>query len=146
MAAGQVVRDNASNVQGLISSHGARKEENQSISKENARASVRSKAINANTGAVCNSAGDKEGGASTTKKACFDDINDMTLVNILESERFKHIRVHKNQLTITPSPPDHIQLFRTQEAERYKYPDRPWVYFNGDGSTSIVAPVIKKKN
>jgi nuclear factor related to kappa-B-binding protein len=26
------------------------------------------------------------------------------------------------------------------------YPDKPWVYFNGDGSTSIVGPVTKKKS
>lgn len=31
-----------------------------------------------------------------------------------------------------------------QEAERYKQPQRPWVYFNEDGTTSIVGPVAKK--
>jgi hypothetical protein len=41
---------------------------------------------------------------------------------------------------------EELELFRMQEAERYKYPERPWVYYNHDGTTSIVAPVIKKKN
>ena len=89
----------------------------------------------------------QDGGANSTKKASQnDDLNDAALSNILETERFKHIKVHKNQLTITPSPPEHIEMFRQQEIERYKNPDRPWVYFNGDGSSSIVAPVIKRKN
>lgn len=75
-----------------------------------------------------------------------DDVIEQALANFYDNERFKHIRVHKNQLTTKPSPPEHIELFRQQEVERYKYPDRPWIYFNGDGSTSLVAPVIKKKN
>lgn len=73
-------------------------------------------------------------------------MNDAEMANILETDRFMHIRVHKNQLTIKPSPIEHIEMFRQQEFERYKHPDRPWVYYNGDGTTSIVAPVIKKKN
>ena len=32
-----------------------------------------------------------------------------------------------------------------QEAERYKNPEKPWVYYNFDGTTSIVGPVVKKK-
>jgi nuclear factor related to kappa-B-binding protein len=29
---------------------------------------------------------------------------------------------------------------------RYQSPSRPWIYLNDDGSTSIVGPVVKKKN
>lgn len=28
---------------------------------------------------------------------------------------------------------------------RYKHPSRPWVFYNEDGTTSIVGPVIKNK-
>ena len=131
MSASKVAKDNASSIPGLISSHGTRKDENQSAGKESVRTGGRSRQNNQD---------------GSTKKALNDELNDAALANILETERFKHIKVHKNQLTIVPSPPEHIEMFRLQEVERYKNPDRPWVYFNGDGSSSIVAPVIKKKN
>jgi len=36
-------------------------------------------------------------------------------------------------------------MFKMQEKERYKYPELPWVYYNLDGTTSIVGPVAKKR-
>ena len=30
------------------------------------------------------------------------------------------------------------------ETERYKYPTKPWLYYNPDSTTSIVAPVLRK--
>ena len=36
-------------------------------------------------------------------------------------------------------------MFRIQERERYRNPEMPWVYYNFDGTTSIVGPVAKKK-
>lgn len=72
-------------------------------------------------------------------------MSDAVIANILETERFKSIKINKNQLTIKVSPLEHVEMFRLQEQERYKNPDKPWVYYNGDGTTSIVAPVFKKK-
>lgn len=71
---------------------------------------------------------------------------DHALDVLMTTERFRNLKVHKNQLTIQPQTEDDVTIFRKQEGERYKYPDRPWVYYNNDGTTSIVAPVIKKKN
>jgi hypothetical protein len=53
--------------------------------------------------------------------------------------------VHKNQVTLPKPSPEWIEIYRRQEEERYKYPTKPWVYFNEDGTTSIVGPIIKKK-
>ena len=71
---------------------------------------------------------------------------DHALDILMQSDRFRHLKVHKNQLTIQPQNEEDVVIFRSQEGERYKYPDRPWVYYNNDGTTAIVAPVIKKKN
>mmetsp|Transcript_4527 Transcript_4527/g.6823 ORF Transcript_4527/g.6823 Transcript_4527/m.6823 type:complete len:350 (-) Transcript_4527:1118-2167(-) len=65
------------------------------------------------------------------------------LERILESDRFKNCK-NKNSLTISQLSEDEINFFRYQEAERYKYPHRPWIYFNSDGTTSLVGPVVKK--
>jgi hypothetical protein len=35
-------------------------------------------------------------------------------------------------------------MYRIQENERYKFPTKPWIYFNDDATKSIVAPVIRK--
>lgn len=64
---------------------------------------------------------------------------------ILNSERFKNLKVHKNQVTLTKASPEWIEIYRRQEEERYKYPTRPWIFYNDDGTTSIVGPIIKKK-
>ena len=37
-----------------------------------------------------------------------------------------------------------MNFFRHQESERYKQPQRPWIYYSVDGATSIVGPVVKK--
>lgn len=63
----------------------------------------------------------------------------------MNSERFKNLKEHKNWLTIKKSSKEWVDVYRMQEEERYKYPTKPWVYYNEDGSTSIVGPVIKKK-
>jgi len=47
---------------------------------------------------------------------------------------------------LAPFSPEDTKLYRAQETRRYLYPDKPWVYFNGDGTTSIVGPVVKKKS
>jgi len=41
--------------------------------------------------------------------------------------------------------PEWIEIYRRQETERYEHPTRPWIYYNEDGTTSIVGPIIKKK-
>ena len=138
LAASKVVKaNNNGQLTGLMSSHGDRKDGN-TVSGKDSMAQPSTRTTNPRSRAALQ-------GDSSAKKNAVDDFNDLSLTSILESERFKMIRVHKNQLTIKPSPDDHIEIFRQQEVERYKYPDRPWVYYNGDGSTSIVAPVIKKK-
>jgi hypothetical protein len=63
----------------------------------------------------------------------------------MNSERFKNLKVHKNQVTLAKPTPEWIEIYRRQEDERYKHPTRPWVFYNEDGTTSIVGPVIKKK-
>ena len=60
------------------------------------------------------------------------------------SERFKNLKISKNQLTIKKTTVEFIEKFRLQEAERYKNPTKPWVYYNEDGSTCVVAPICKK--
>lgn len=60
------------------------------------------------------------------------------------SERFKNLKISKNQLTIKKTSPEFVEKFRAQEAERYKNPTRPWIYYNEDGTTCIVAPICKK--
>jgi len=60
------------------------------------------------------------------------------------SERFKNLKISKNQITIKKTSPDFVEKYRMQEAERYKTPTRPWAYYNEDGSVCIAAPVCKK--
>jgi hypothetical protein len=62
----------------------------------------------------------------------------------LSDERFKNLKMNKNQLTIRSRSPEEIKEFQRQEEERYKNPHLPWNYSNADGSTSVVAPVVKK--
>jgi hypothetical protein len=64
--------------------------------------------------------------------------------NILNSERFRNLKINKNQLTIRPRSKEEIKEYQRQEAERYKHPHLPWEYKNSDGTSSIVAPVMKK--
>ncbi len=64
----------------------------------------------------------------------------------MNSERFKNLKVHKNQVTLPKTSAEWIEIYRRQEDERYRNPTRPWVYYNEDGTTSIVGPVIKKKS
>ena len=89
ITASMVVKANQSTIPGLISSHGARKDDNQSANKDSMRVNPRSRQANLD-------------GTSSVKKI-MDDLNDTVLANILETERFKHIKVHKNQLTIPVS-------------------------------------------
>ncbi len=70
---------------------------------------------------------------------------EFVLEQIINSDRFKNLKEHKNQVTIPKASQEWIEIYRRQEDERYKNPTRPWVYYNEDGSTSIVGPVIKKK-
>jgi hypothetical protein len=63
---------------------------------------------------------------------------------ILNSERFKNLKINKNQLTIRPRTKEEIKEYQRQETERYKQPHLSWEYINPDGTMSIVAPVVKK--
>jgi hypothetical protein len=72
-----------------------------------------------------------------------EGISIANLEKLLESERFKGVK-NKNQLTIPVISPEEVEFFRLQERERYKCPHRPFIYFNPDGTTSIVGPVVKK--
>lgn len=74
----------------------------------------------------------------------FEGHTETTLIELMLTERFQ-VKIHKSTLTIAPYPEQAIKMFRTQEAERYKYPEKPWVYYNYDGTTTIVGPVAKKK-
>jgi len=62
---------------------------------------------------------------------------------LIQSERFRGYK-NKNQLTINPLKPEEVEFYRSQEAARYKYPQKPWVYLSHDGTTNIVGPVVKK--
>jgi hypothetical protein len=64
--------------------------------------------------------------------------------NILSPERFKNMKINKNQLTIRTRTKEDIKEYQRQELERYKNPHLPWEYINPDKSKSIVAPVLKK--
>jgi hypothetical protein len=64
--------------------------------------------------------------------------------SLLNSERFKNLKINKNQLTIRPRSKEEIKEYQRQETERYKHPHLPWEYKNPDGSSSIVSPVVKK--
>lgn len=61
----------------------------------------------------------------------------------MDNERFREYK-NKNTITIKSLSQNEIEFYRIQEAERYKQPQRPWVYFNEDGTSSIVGPVAKK--
>ncbi len=66
------------------------------------------------------------------------------LDELMANERFRDFKMHKNQLTLKPRSPEWSDYYRQQEIERYAHPTRPWLYYNEDGTTSIVAPVCKK--
>jgi hypothetical protein len=68
------------------------------------------------------------------------------LDRIMKTPRFLNLRIHKNQKTLPPFSLEDAELYRAQEARRYRHPDKPWVYYNADGTTSIVGPVVKKKS
>lgn len=61
----------------------------------------------------------------------------------MEGERFKGYK-NKNQLTISTLTTEQIEFYRVQESERYKIPQKPFLYLHADGTTSIVGPVVKK--
>ena len=68
-----------------------------------------------------------------------------TLEKLMLTPRFNDIKLNRQTVTIGPQSPQAIEFFRMQERERYKHPEKPWVYYNADGTTSIVGPVAKKK-
>jgi len=53
---------------------------------------------------------------------CFENLD-----QILESERFAGYK-NRNLLTIPQATQDQIDFYRLQETERYKHPQKPWVY------------------
>ena len=59
-------------------------------------------------------------------------------------ERFRNLKLNKNQLTIKSRTKEEVFDFQSQETERYKSPHLPWIYTDSSGNQSIVAPVIKK--
>jgi hypothetical protein len=62
----------------------------------------------------------------------------------LSDERFKNLKMSKNQLTIRPRTKEEIETFQKNELERYKNPHLPWIYNDIEGKATIVAPVLKK--
>jgi hypothetical protein len=74
----------------------------------------------------------------------FNRQDDFAYDSILNSERFKNLKINKNQLTIPSRSKEEIKEYQRQETERYKNPHLPWEYINPDGTSSVVAPVIKK--
>jgi len=62
----------------------------------------------------------------------------------LSDERFRNLKMNKNQLTIRPRLKEELKEFQNQEFERYKFPHLPWSYTNQDDSVSVVCPVQKK--
>jgi hypothetical protein len=70
--------------------------------------------------------------------------NESGMEGSLSDERFKNLKMNKNQLTIKPRTREEIKEFQRQELERYKFPHLPWAYNNSDGSVSVVSPVQKK--
>jgi len=66
------------------------------------------------------------------------------LDELLAGDRFQELKMHKNQLTIKPRSKEWINWYRKQEIARYNNPTRPWIYYNEDGTMSIVAPICKR--
>jgi hypothetical protein len=62
----------------------------------------------------------------------------------LSDERFKNLKMSKNQLTIRPRTKEEIENFQKNELERYKNPHLAWIYNDIEGKATIVAPVLKK--
>ncbi len=89
------------------------------------------------------SAEEEKGGRKKDKKEKRDKTHN-ELDELMSGERFKDLKMHKNQLTIKPRTKEWTYWYRRQESERYANPTRPWIYYNEDSSTSIVAPVSKK--
>ena len=63
---------------------------------------------------------------------------------IAYSERFKNLKMIKNMLTIKIPSKAWIKAYAVMERERYKNPTKPWLYYNPDRTTNIVAPVLRK--
>jgi hypothetical protein len=70
--------------------------------------------------------------------------NESGVEGSLSEERFKNLKMNKNQLTIKPRTKEEIREFQRQELERYKFPHLPWAYSNPDCYLSVVSPVQKK--
>jgi hypothetical protein len=68
----------------------------------------------------------------------------LELESSLSDERFKNLKMSKNQLTIRPRSKDEIESYQKSELERYKNPHLPWVYNDIEGKPTVVAPVLKK--
>ena len=64
--------------------------------------------------------------------------------NLLSPERYKNLKINKNQLTIRIRTKEDIKEYQRQEFERYKNPHLSWEYINPDKYVSVVAPVLKK--
>lgn len=84
--------------------------------------------------------------ASTSRRVetKYEGHTEKTLEKLMQTERFA-VKIQKLTMTIPPSTQQAKALFRIQEKERYKNPEKPWIYYNLDGTTSIVGPVTKKK-
>ena len=77
------------------------------------------------------------------KKKLKSNVRD-ELDDLMSSDRFVDLKLYKNQVTIKPRSEEWINEYRQQEFARYSNPTRPWIYYNEDTTTSIVAPVSKK--
>lgn len=89
-------------------------------------------------------------GTSQKKEGTKEDekVREMKMQGNLEwvrfANRFKDLRIHKNQVTIKVTGTKGLEEYRKQEAERYRNPTVPWMYRLEDGSEVVVAPVCKK--
>jgi hypothetical protein len=82
--------------------------------------------------------------ASISKQVISNKEDRTNYENLLSPERFKNMKINKNQLTIKIRTKEEVKEYQRQELERYKNPHLPWEYINPDKSISIVAPVLKK--
>lgn len=63
---------------------------------------------------------------------------------IAYSDRFTRLKTNKNMQTIRKPSKAWVRCYAEQEQKRYENPTKPWLYYNPDETTSIVAPVLRK--
>jgi hypothetical protein len=90
------------------------------------------------------SSGKSVKGRNSVKKG-IETPDSKMLERLLNSDRFRNVKVSKHEMTLSKYSDSWIDSYRIQEEERYKFPKRSWIYFNEDGTLSIVGPVANNK-